>query len=62
MAYIRAGSSLKARVSNLLMFWVQIKNKSPVFPAWEVQPHSSTGGEHQGLDKKEFLDDLSELS
>lgn len=44
------------------MFWVQIKNKSPVFPAWEFQPHSSTGGEHQGLDKKEFLNDLSELS
>lgn len=44
------------------MFWVQIKNKSPVFPAWESQPHSSTGGEHEGLDKKEFLNDLSELS
>lgn len=44
------------------MFWVQIKNKSQVFPAWEFQPHSSTGGEHQGLDKKEFLNDLSEWS
>ena len=44
------------------MFWVQIRNKSPVFPAWEFQPHSSTGREHQGLDKKEFLNDLSELS
>lgn len=58
----RAGSCLKARVSNLLMFWVQIKNKSPAFPACEFQPHSSTGGECQGFDKKEFLNDLSELS